>query len=160
MKTFIRIFHTLSSVLVGGIIVVVPALLEIKFWDQYHYWPIAGTAAIGGLIGILFSIPLRRILIVEEKLCFPEGVATAEVLKVGEAGTSSLLYITFGAILGALFKFGEIGLKFWNSESSFAFFLGPLVLHFGLYTSPALFSVGYIVNIKIAIVVFMGAVTG
>ena len=63
---------------------------------------------------MLFTIPLRRALIVEAKLKFPEGIATAEVLKSGERGGSDIKYIVQAAVAGGLFKFGAAGLQIWT----------------------------------------------
>ena len=73
--------------LAAGVIFTIPALLLIGYWDDFNYLEIARIAAIGGIIGVLFTIPLRRALILEAKLRFPEGIATAEVLKAGEKAT-------------------------------------------------------------------------
>ena len=70
--------------LAAGVIFTIPALLLIGYWEDFNYVEIARIAAIGGVIGVLFTIPLRRALILEAKLRFPEGIATAEVLKTGE----------------------------------------------------------------------------
>ena len=76
--------------LAAGVIFTIPALILMGHWSDFsfakHYWTITGIAALGGLLGVLFTIPLRRALIVEEQLQFPEGIATAEVLKSKESG--------------------------------------------------------------------------
>ena len=73
--------------LAAGVIFTIPALMLMGYWTEFsfseHYWTVTGIAALGGLIGVLFTIPLRRALIIEEGLQFPEGIATAEVLKSG-----------------------------------------------------------------------------
>ena len=74
--------------LAAGVIFTFPALLLIGYWDDFNYLEITRIATIGGLIGVLFTIPLRRALILESKLRFPEGMATAEVLKTGEKARS------------------------------------------------------------------------
>ena len=72
--------------LAAGVIFTIPALILMGHWSDFsfakHYWTITGIAALGGLLGVLFTIPLRRALIVEEQLQFPEGIATAEVIKL------------------------------------------------------------------------------
>ena len=72
--------------LAAGAIFTLPALLILGTWTTFDYWTTTVIAAIGGVLGVLFTIPLRRALIIEDPLKFPEGVATAEVLKVGEKG--------------------------------------------------------------------------
>ena len=70
--------------LAAGVIFTVPALVLMGYWQEFDYWQVTAIAAVGGVVGVLFTIPLRRALIIEENLQFPEGVATAEVLKSGD----------------------------------------------------------------------------
>src|SRR5210317_807386 len=73
--------------LAAGVIFTLPALVIMGYWDGFggkNYWWITIIAAFGGLLGVLFTIPLRRSLIVEGDLQFPEGIATAEVLETGQ----------------------------------------------------------------------------
>ena len=73
-----------GEALAAGVIFTIPALVLMGYWTQFDYVEIAKISGIGGLIGVLFTIPLRRALIVEADLRYPEGVATAEVLKAGD----------------------------------------------------------------------------
>jgi len=73
--------------LAAGVIFTIPALILMNYWNEFNfdqYWIITGISATGGIIGVLFTIPLRRALIIEGNLQFPEGIATAEVLKSKE----------------------------------------------------------------------------
>ena len=70
--------------LAAGVIFTIPALVLLGYWETFDYVEIAKIAAIGGLIGVLFTVPLRRALIVNAKLKYPEGIATAEVLRAGD----------------------------------------------------------------------------
>ncbi|MCH7733126.1 MAG: oligopeptide transporter, OPT family [Candidatus Marinimicrobia bacterium] len=142
--------------LAAGVIFTLPALIVMHYWFTFDYWQTTIIAGLGGIIGVLFTIPLRRALIVEEKLKFPEGVATAEVLRVGERGGSGIKYIAQAGLLGAFFKFGETGLRLWTGVLEIGVRVGPSIAYFGSNLSPALVSVGYIVGINIAILVFLG----
>src|SRR2546426_915675 len=75
-----------GEALAAGVIFTIPVLLLIGYWTSFDYGQTAAIASVGGLLGVLFTIPLRRVLIVTERLRYPEGIATAEVLKVGSAG--------------------------------------------------------------------------
>jgi OPT family oligopeptide transporter len=99
--------------LAAGVIFTLPALVLLGEWTDFNYLETTIIAGLGGLLGVLFTIPLRRALIVETPLTFPEGVATAEVLKVGDQGGAGIGAIVAGATIGVLFKFGETGLKLW-----------------------------------------------
>ena len=68
----------------AGVIFTLPALVILGYWKDFNYWWVLAIAGLGGLLGVLFSVPLRRSLIVEQQLAFPEGKAAAEVLKAGE----------------------------------------------------------------------------
>ena len=70
----------------AGVIFTMPALILLNADEFFSYWWVSAIAGFGGLLGVLYTIPLRRSLIIEEKLAFPEGVATAEVLQVGDSG--------------------------------------------------------------------------
>src|SRR2546427_4487181 len=72
-----------GEALAAGVIFTIPALLLVGHWTAFEYWPTTAIALVGGVLGVLFTIPLRRALIVQARLRFPEGVATAEGLKVG-----------------------------------------------------------------------------
>src|SRR4030042_755660 len=87
-----------------------PALGIMNYWSKFDYVWVTVIAGFGGLLGVLFTIPLRRALIVEAKLKFPEGIATAEVLKSGERGVKGVKYIAHAAIAGGLFKLSAGGL--------------------------------------------------
>ena len=72
-----------AASIAAGTIFTIPALVLMGYWSEFDYWWVFAIAGLGGLLGVLFSVPLRRALILDQKLQFPEGVATAEVLKVG-----------------------------------------------------------------------------
>ncbi|MFQ6607257.1 MAG: OPT family oligopeptide transporter [Fidelibacterota bacterium] len=142
--------------LAAGVIFTLPALIVMKFWTTFNYWETTIIAALGGIIGVLFTIPIRRALIIEEDLQFPEGVATAQVLKTGEKGGSGIIRIVQAGLLGAMFKFGETGLRLWSGVVEVGSRVGSSIAYFGSNLSPALVSVGYIVGINIAVLVFFG----
>jgi uncharacterized oligopeptide transporter (OPT) family protein len=142
--------------LAAGVIFTMPALLLIGFWDQFSYFWVAVIAGFGGLLGTLFTIPLRRSLIVETKLQFPEGVATAKVLETGRKDTSGIKYIVKAALAGALFKVGANALGIWPEIMQGARRVGGSIAYFGSNLSPALLSVGYIVGLNIALLMFIG----
>ena len=100
--------------LAAGVVFTIPALIILETWTAFRYWEVTIIAAFGGLLGVLFTIPLRRAFIVEQPLRYPEGVATAEVLKVADAGGGGVGYLATAGGLGALFKLGGLGLKLWH----------------------------------------------
>ena len=110
----------------------------------------------GGLLGVLFTIPLRRSLIVEQQLPFPEGTATAEVLRAGDKPGQGLKLLGVAALLGGLVKFAETGLRLWPATAQSGAIAGNTVFYAGSNLSPALLSVGYIVGLNISALVFIG----
>ncbi len=142
--------------LAAGVIFTLPALVIMGFWQDFNYLWVTIIAGFGGTLGVLFTIPLRRSLIVEGKLKFPEGIATAEVLKTGQRGGSGVIYIAVAAVAGALFKVGAKGIGLWPEIIEGARRLGGSMAYFGSNLSPALLSVGYIVGLNIAVLIFLG----
>ncbi len=80
-----------GSSIAAGVIFTVPALVILGFWDDFRYWWVLTIAGLGGVLGVLFSVPLRRSLIVDQQLAFPEGKAAAEVLKACGSSRTPLL---------------------------------------------------------------------
>lgn len=145
--------------LAAGVIFTFPALVLMGYWTHFNYLETVLIALCGGILGVLFTIPLRSALIVKQKLKFPEGVATAEVLKTGETGGKSVKYLVYGGLVGAGIKFCEAGFRVWEGVTEAATLAGNKVYaYFGMNLSPALIAVGYIVGIRIASLVFIGGV--
>jgi putative OPT family oligopeptide transporter len=154
-----------GEALAAGVIFTIPALLLVGYWSEFDYWQTVLIAAVGGLLGVLFTIPLRRALIVTARLRFPEGIATAEVLKIGAvepntAGSRSSRSLFSAALLGGLVKFCESGLRAWTESLEGAAQIGRTVFYAGLNLSPALLAVGFIIGLQTAAVVFLGGVIG
>ncbi len=161
-----------GEALAAGVIFTIPALLLINYWTTFDYWQTTSIAAVGGLLGVLFTIPLRRALIEGARLRFPEGVATGEVLKIGsrasaESGveaadspTKGFRMLLGAAVLGGAVKVCESGLRLWAGAFEGAIFLGRSVFYMGINLSPALIAVGFIIGLNTAVVVFLGGVLG
>ena len=145
--------------LAAGVIFTLPALVIMGYWDGFggkNFWWITIIAAFGGLLGVLFTIPLRRSLIVEGKLQFPEGIATAEVLETGQEGGKGVWTIAQAAIVSGLFKLVAKGVGLWPEAIEGAKGIGRTIIYGGSNLSPALLSVGYIVGLNIAVLIFLG----
>lgn len=150
-----------------GVGVTMPALLILGY--DLELTRVMLVAVLGGLLGVLMMIPLRRVFIVKQadKLVYPEGVACADVLIVGEKGGSSAKTVFAGFGLGFLYMFLMKALKFWPDEpsreltfkradGSTAFeFKGA---HIALEASPALLGVGYVIGPKISCIMVAGGV--
>ena len=150
--------------LAAGVIFTIPALVLLGYWTSFDYFEVAKIAAIGGVIGVLFTVPLRRALILVAKLKFPEGIATAEILKAGDEARSStetdssdgLKTIGIASIVGGLMKLAQQGFAMWHAAIEGATTVGRSIFGIGSDLSPALISVGYIVGRNIGILVVTG----
>ncbi len=158
-----------GEALAAGVIFTIPALVLVGYWSAFDYWQTVLIATVGGVLGVLFTIPLRRALIVTARLRFPEGVATAEVLKVAAAernragsgdAAGDFRALFSAAVLGSAVKFGESGLRLWTESLEGAATVGRTVLYAGMNLSPALLAVGFIIGLHTAVVVVLGGVLG
>lgn len=150
-----------GSSIASGVIFTIPALVILGYWDDFKYSWVLAIAGLGGLLGVLFSVPLRRSLIVEQGLAFPEGKAAAEVLKTGENPGQGIKLLAGAAFLGGLLKLAAgSGLRMIPDTAQIAGWFGKTLGYAGTNLSPALFGVGYIVGLNIGIVVFAGGFIG
>jgi putative OPT family oligopeptide transporter len=141
--------------LAAGVIFTVPALIVLGFMPQLS--KIFALSVVGGLLGILLMIPLRRYLVVREhgKLSFPEGTACAEVLVAGDAGGQGVRRVMLGLGLGGVYQFLMEGFGLWPTKPSWAV-RGIPGAEIGGEVSPALAGVGYILGPRIAGVMLSG----
>lgn len=162
-----NIVQTIGSAgesLAAGMIFTIPALFVFAYLESDEsmrpgYLEMVTWAAVGGMLGVLFMVPLRRLLIVREhgKLPYPEGTACAEVLESGERGGRAARTVFAGLGIGAAYEFIR-GLGFWREEAVQRL---PLIkTELGLRAEPALLGVGYILGARIAGFMLAGATLG
>ena len=148
--------------LAAGVIFTIPALVIIGYWDSIDAWEVTKIAMMGGILGVLFTVPLRRALILKAKLKFPEGVATAKVLETGhesdpDKSANSLKIIGISALIGGIAKLGtKFGFNIWSEVVGGATTIKNTIFGMGSSLSPSLISVGYIVGRNIGILAFSG----
>jgi putative OPT family oligopeptide transporter len=148
-----------GSSIAAGVIFTVPALVILGYWDDFKYSWVLAIAGLGGVLGVFFSVPLRRSLIVDQQLAFPEGKAAAEVLKAGENPGPGIKVLASAAGLGGLAKLiAASGLRIVPDAAAHGGFIGKAIAYMGTNLSPALLGVGYIVGLNIGIVVVGGGV--
>ncbi len=159
---------------VSGIIFTVPALVMMGAWNDYQYWPIMMMVVLGGILGVVFTTPLRRALIVDARLKFPEGVATAEVLKTGgverapdleddgKAGATGLRMLLEASLFGAAFKLLELGARVLTDTVAVtkALFGGKWLFMADATLQPSLLGIGFIVGPNIGTLMMSGAILG
>jgi putative OPT family oligopeptide transporter len=170
-----------GEALAAGVIFTIPALVLMGTWTEIHYIETTLIALFGGMLGVLWMVPLRRALIINTDLPFPEGVAVAAVLTTtvgGEAAKSgkkskgsgvSGIWLIVGVLAAGLFKFGQVGLKIFAGAVHGIVNIGKFdigsgeksgVFYGGVATSPALLGVGWIIGPKISAFVFVGGLLG
>jgi putative OPT family oligopeptide transporter len=144
--------------LAAGVIFTLPALVLLGRWGNFNFTQTALIAGFGGLLGVLFTVPLRRALIVEQPLQFPEGIACAEVLETGEKGGAGVKFVVWAGLFSAIFKLSQTGLRLVSDTAEGAAYLfnRKIIAYFGSNLSPALLGVGYIVGLNIASLIFIG----
>jgi putative OPT family oligopeptide transporter len=151
---------TLSS-----IIFVLPGLIMIGFWTGFPYWESFWICALGGILGVMYSIPLRRALVTNSDLPYPEGVACAEVLKVGgsgdgaaaEAGKAGLLAVIVGSVVSAAFYLVTATQVFAADFVDYFRVRGNAISGYDFGLSLALFGVGHLVGLSVGIAMLVGA---
>jgi putative OPT family oligopeptide transporter len=140
----------------GGIVYTIPALIIIGYWNHFDYFTNFFIAACGGILGVLFSIPLRRILVNDHSLKFPEGRAIAEVLK-SSAAKVGIKDIFIGGLLGGAIELLQLGFKLIASSWSYWFVIKRSLFGIGVGFSATMLGAGYLVGHNMAISIFLGA---
>ena len=148
-----------AASIAAGVIFTIPALVILGYWSDFQYLWVFAIAGLGGVLGVLFSVPLRRSLIVEQGLAFPEGKAAAEVLKAGDNPAQGIKLLAGSAVLGGIAKlFAASGLRIFADAAASARYVGGSIAYIGTNLSPALLGVGYIVGLNIGTVVVAGGI--
>ena len=146
-----------GSSIASGVIFTIPALVILGHWSDFRYAWVLAIAGLGGILGVFFSVPLRRSLIVEQQLRFPEGVAAAEVLRAGDNPAQGVKLLGLAALGGGLAKLAAgSGLRLIPDTAAASGFVGRWLGYFGTNLSPALLGVGYIVGLNIGALALIG----
>lgn len=160
-----NIVQTIASAAgtLSAIIFVIPGLVMVGYWTGFPYWITVAVCLVGGILGVMYSIPLRRALVTGSDLPYPEGVAAAEVLKVGntdEGGRRNrigLRAITIGGITSAIFAL--LGnLKLISTDVSTAFRVGSGGTMIGAGLQLSLIGIGHLVGLSVGIAMFVGVI--
>jgi len=162
----------------AGVIFTIPALVLLEAWSEIQFLETSIIALLGGLLGVLWMVPLRRALVVKTSLPFPEGVAVAAVLTTTVGGETaekqkdssiSSIWLLVGAFLAALYKFGELSLNLFRGTIEHIISIGRYSIggqthdawiYGGITTSPALLGVGWIIGPQISSYVLVGGLIG
>ena len=149
---------TLSS-----IIFVLPGLLMAGYWSGFPFWQTALLCMAGGILGVIFTIPLRYAMVVKSELPYPEGVAAAEILKVGSheeeedrQGGSGIKELAAGGALAGFMSFCSNGLRVIADSASYWFKSGTAIFQLPMGFSMALLGAGYLVGLTGGIAILLG----
>ncbi|WP_196593878.1 OPT family oligopeptide transporter [Pectinatus sottacetonis] len=161
VQTQVSVAGTLSAV-----IFIIPGLLMSGYWTEFPLWQTFMICLCGGALGVLFTIPLRRVMVVHSDLTYPEGRAAAEILRAGSISHDSttkeentdngIKEIGIGGILAAVVSLCTSGFRFFSGEISWAFSIGKAVFSATLGLSLALFGAGYLIGLAGGIAMLVG----
>jgi len=161
-----NIVQTIASAAgtLASVIFVLPGLLMIGWWAKIPFWPTFGACAVGGVLGVMYTMPLRRALVSQSDLPYPEGVAAAEVLKVGtqsrsgaQEGKAGLWAVIWGSVASAVFAFLGAA-KLIASEVAAFVRVGSGSTGMGASSSLALIGAGHLMGISVGIAMLVGLV--
>ena len=171
-----RTTASVGEALIAGAIFTIPAFVISGVWTELHYWESTLIMLIGGVLGVLFVIILRRSLVEEADLPFPESVAAAEIVKAGQGGQTGAAYVFSSMGIAALwelfknsngiFMIKDYSREFFPMAASKIEILKQNISYGGGFllespaASPALVGVGFIVGMRVSAVLFAGAVAG
>lgn len=164
----------------SAIIFILPALVMMGHWQGFPFWQTLGICAAGGMLGVMFTIPLRHIMVVQSDLPYPEGVAAAEILRVGSGGApapadagadagrpaaektaaapTGMADILSGAGVAAAVSFAVNGLRVLGDSVSMWPTLGAAVFRLPMGFSLALMGAGYLIGIVAGLAMLTGLV--
>src|SRR3989338_2195641 len=155
----INIIQTAASAgegIAAAIAFVLPALIILHYWMHFHYWDTVGLAGLGGLLGVMFSIPLRRVLLSYPGLTFPEGVATGNVIKATATGGKNLKFLIQGGLAGGTISFLQTGFQILSDHLPLWFTKGKALFGITLGFNPAMIGAGFIIGAQGCLTMLLG----
>jgi putative OPT family oligopeptide transporter len=157
----------------SAVIFILPALVMMGYWQGFPFWQTLGICVAGGMLGVMFTIPLRQIMVVQSDLPYPEGVAAAEILRVGHAGRlaeadhdemdhdhagTGMADIVTGGVVAAVVSFAGSGSRVLGESVSLWLSAGAAVFRLPMGFSLALLGAGYLIGIGAGLAMLAGLV--
>jgi putative OPT family oligopeptide transporter len=161
-----NIVQTIASAAgtLSAIIFVLPGLIMVGWWQGFPYWTTVAVCALGGILGVMFSVPLRRALVTTSDLPYPEGVAAAEVLKIGfgsaegnQENAKGLRMIIVGSVTSVGYALIS-AMRLAASELAVSFRVGAGASAASTSFSMALIGVGHLVGLSVGVAMFAGLI--
>ncbi len=144
----------------AGVIFILPALIILHYWQHFNYWETTLLAMTGGVLGVFFSVLLRRILIGDRTLRFPEGVAIAQVLKAANKKAGDLKHLVMGGAIGGTITLAQTGFEIIADSMPAWFKTSNVIYGMQIGFEPALIGAGYIIGINVGISILLGLFIG
>lgn len=157
-NNMVQTIASAGEVLASGVIFTLPALVLLGFWTSFNYLQTASIAIMGGILGVLFSVPLRKTMVVKEHMPYPEGLAIAEVLLAGENTKGATKALIGGSLLSAGISVFQTAFKIAGENIQYWFKLGPTAFGASLNLSPVMMAAGYIVGMRALIAFIVGGI--
>jgi putative OPT family oligopeptide transporter len=161
VQTLASAAGTLSS-----IIFIIPGLVLMGYWTGFPFWYTAGICAAGGVLGVMYTIPLRRAMVVDSDLPYPEGIAAAEILRVGSpdadgattqaAGEPGLLHVIVGTLISGFYAFASTGLGVLGQSATWWWRIGTAIGSISTGLSFALVGAGYLAGVIVGVAMLVG----
>ncbi len=159
-NTMVQTMASVGEALIAGVTFILPALIILHAWDGFYYWQTVIIALLGGTLGVLFTIPLRRALLLDTSLRYPEGVAIGNVLKASSDKKTDISGLSIGGLVGAVISLCQAGFQILTDNFYYWVKTSNTVYGFGLGLSPALLAAGYIVGVNVALSMLVGIIIG
>ncbi len=147
-NNMVQTIASAGEILAAGAIFTLPALVIMGYWESFDYMNVAMITMMGGSLGVLFSVPIRRSMVVEDNLPYPEGVAIGEILKAGESTVGGTKVLLQASLLSAALSFLQTGFKIATEQVQYWTRLGGTAAGGSLFLSPVLMAAGYIVGMR------------
>lgn len=141
-----------------GIVFTIPALVIIHYWHNFNYWENFSISFISGILGVMFSIPIRKVLVTSKSLPFPEGRAVAEVLQTNHKEASGFREMIIGSSVGGLIELLQSGLNIIASSIKGWVAVGNTLVGGSIGFSSTLIGAGYLIGFNIGLCILLGAV--
>jgi putative OPT family oligopeptide transporter len=156
-NTMVQTMASVGESLIAGVAFILPALIILHAWSGFYYWQTVIIALLGGTLGVLFTIPLRRALLTDKTLRYPEGIAISNVLKASARNEKTdMRALTLGGAIGGMISLFQTGFEVLTDTFDMWIKTSFTVYGFSLGLSPALIAAGYIVGINVAISFLVG----
>jgi putative OPT family oligopeptide transporter len=159
-NTMVQTMASVGEALTAGVAFILPALIILHAWTNFYYWQTVLLSLLAGILGVLFTIPLRRALLEDKTLQYPEGLAISNVLRASVDEKTDVKSLTIGSLIGSIISLCQTGFQVISDSFQYWVQTSHTLFGIGLGLSPALIGAGYIAGSSVAFSIFIGLVIG